>query len=163
MVVQFEGTAVDSFTVFVRETEPRLKIALCCAFGREIGLEATADALAYGWEHWARVRAVENPAGYLWGVGRHWARRELARRKASRVRLFESVVVDGQPWIEPGLPGALGRLSERQRAAVLLVHGFEWTFAEVADLLGVSVSSVQTHVERGMARLRRRLGASNED
>jgi DNA-directed RNA polymerase specialized sigma24 family protein len=38
-----------------------------------------------------------------------------------------------------------------------LVHGFEYTHQEVADLLGISRSSVQNHVERGLARLRTEL------
>lgn len=148
-----EDTAVDSFTSFVKETEPRLKLALVAAFGREVGVEATADALLYGWEHWGRIRGMKNPAGYLWTVGRN-----RARRLASRTpKLFTSVRVDRLPWVEPGLAPALERLSEKQRVSVLLVHGFEWTLAEVADLLGVSISTVQKHTERAMSRLRRSL------
>ena len=54
---------VDSFTRFVKETEVRLKYALCAALGSDRGMAATAAALAYGWEHWDRVQAMENPAG----------------------------------------------------------------------------------------------------
>ena len=62
-----------------------------------------------------------------------------------------------QPWVEPGLPGALNTLSARQRQVVVLVHGFEYTHQEVADLLGISRSSVQNHVERGLEKLRSKL------
>ncbi len=61
-------------------------------------------------------------------------------------------------FVEPGLPSALNRLSERQRVAVLLVHGDDWTYSEVAELLGVSVSTVQQHAERGMSKLRKAIG-----
>jgi DNA-directed RNA polymerase specialized sigma24 family protein len=44
---------------------------------------------------------------------------------------------------------------------VVLVHGYE-TLAEVAGLLGVSVSTVQTHLERGLARLRADLEVDKE-
>jgi RNA polymerase sigma factor (sigma-70 family) len=64
------------------------------------------------------------------------------------------------PWIEPGLPKALSGLSERQREVVMLLHCFEWTLGEVADLLGMSKGSVQVHDRRGMARLRRELGVN---
>lgn len=148
-----EDTVADAFARFVKDTEPRLKVALCAAFGRETGVEATADALAYGWEHWERIRLMENPAGYLWGVGRNRARRLRARG----ARLFESVAVERLPWIEPGLAAALEALSEKQRVSVLLIHGFDWTYAEVSELLGVSKGTVQTHTERAMARLRRTL------
>ena len=149
-----EKTLADSFTLFVKAKEQSLKVALCSAFGQEVGLEATRDALAYGWEHWERIRNMDSPAGYLWRVGRNRARRIGARRAP----LFESVSLDHLPWVEPGLPAALERLSEKQRVTVLLVHGFEWTVDEVADLLSVSRSTVQKHTERAMARLRRKLG-----
>ena len=60
-------------------------------------------------------------------------------------------------WIEPGLPRALDQLSEKQRVAVLLTKSFQWTFAETAEMLGVSVGTVEKHVERGMGKLRRAL------
>jgi RNA polymerase sigma factor (sigma-70 family) len=52
----------------------------------------------------------------------------------------------------------LQRLSERQRVCVVLVHGYGWTHQEVADLLGISPSSVQNHAQRGLARLRDAIG-----
>jgi DNA-directed RNA polymerase specialized sigma24 family protein len=142
----------DSFTEFVEAVEPRLKRAFVAAFGTDTGLDATADALSHGWEHWESVREMDNPAGYLWGVGRNKARKRLRSRP-----VFPEVPADHVPWVEPGLPMAMASLSESQRAAVLLIHGFEWTHAEVAELLGVSVSTVQKHAERGMAKLRQQI------
>jgi RNA polymerase sigma factor (sigma-70 family) len=62
------------------------------------------------------------------------------------------------PWIEPGLPSALESLSEKQRVVVMLIDGYEWTHAEVATVLGVSVGTVQRHKERALHRLRKALG-----
>ncbi len=156
-----DETLVDAFTTFVEDAEPRLRHALCAAFGREAGRDAAAHALAYAWEHWDRVREMENPVGYLWGVGRNQARRDRARGLRRRVRpvAFPERPAEALPWVEPMLPEALGRLSDRQRVVVMLVCGLEWTHGEVAALLGVSRSTVQTQLERGMARLRRTLGA----
>jgi RNA polymerase sigma-70 factor (ECF subfamily) len=148
-----QETIEASFTEFVVVAEPKLRRALCAAFGRELGLDAAAEALAYGWEHWDRVEVMANPAGYLWGVGRNWARRRGRRRLA-----YPIMPVDREPWVEPELPAALSRLSEKQRVVVILIHCFEWTQAEVAELLGVSKSTVQNHLERGLAKLRHKLG-----
>lgn len=60
-------------------------------------------------------------------------------------------------WFEPGLPAALAGLSDQQRMVVYLVHGLGWSLAEVAGLLEISKGTVQTHLERGMHRLRREL------
>jgi len=90
------------FADFVRESEPRLRRALVAAFGVDIGAEATAEALAFGWEHWERVSRMPNPAGYLFGVGRNKARRHRTRRVA-----FPVPPVGHEFAVEPGLPAAL--------------------------------------------------------
>ncbi len=151
-----EHELVDEFTAFVEDAEPRLRLALCANFGKDLGREATADALAFAWEHWDRINDSANPAGYLYGVGRNMARKRMRRRQP----VFPSVPQDHTPWIEPGLPAALAGLPERQRVAVVLVHCFEWTLAEVAELMDVSKPTVQKHVDRAMAKLRRKIGVS---
>ena len=144
----------DSFTEFFFDVEPRLRGALTAALGAEVGREACAEALAYGWEHWDRVAVMDNPAGYLYRVGRGRGRRMRTRRRIP----FSPVSVDSPGWFEPGLAAALARLPERQRVVVSLLHGYGWSMAEVAGLLGVGKSTVQSYDERAMTRLRRRLG-----
>ncbi len=138
---------------FAREVEPGLRIALVAAHGADRGLEATNDALTYAWQHWGRVSRLDNPAGYLYRV---------AQRKARRRRLTPRAEAEAPdiryPWIEPRLSEALAALSPRQRQVVVLVESYQLTFRETADLLGVSVSSVQTHLDRGLERLRLVLG-----
>lgn len=149
-------TTTDAFSEFVRVVEPRLLQALIAATGSEVGREATADALVYAWKHWDRVSVMDNTAGYLYRVGR-----SCAKKYRNRVVALPLETGNPEPWIEPGLGEAFQGLSERQRSAVLLVEGFDWTYQEVADLMGVSRSSVQRHVERGMAKLRVALEVQN--
>ena len=151
-----DQTRTDAFSDFVRDVEPKLRIALCSSFGAEAGREATAEALAYGWEHWDRLAVMDNPAGYLYTVGRSKARRRWKRSR--RKAMFDGIDMTRLPWVEPGLPKAMAKLSEQQRQAVMLIHGFEWSLAEAAEMLGVGKSTVQTHLQRGMERLRRDLG-----
>jgi RNA polymerase sigma factor (sigma-70 family) len=56
------------------------------------------------------------------------------------------------------LVGALEELPERQRVVVMLLYCFEWSMGETATLLSLSKSTIQSHAERGLAKLRRRLG-----
>jgi RNA polymerase sigma factor (sigma-70 family) len=95
---------------------------------------------------------MDNPAGYLYRVGR-----SAARRYRSRTFAFPPESHHQEPVVEPGLDKALSRLSERQRAAVLLIEGYGLTYQEVADLLGLSRATVQQHVDRGLEKLRRAL------
>ena len=76
-----DETGVDSFTEWVGDAEPRLRHALTALFGPQLGKEATADALAYAWEHWDQVSVKDNPLGYVYGVGRNKARRTSLRRR----------------------------------------------------------------------------------
>lgn len=149
-----DGTLTQSFTEFVRQTEPRLRHALSAVFGTELGKEMAAESLAYGWEHWERVGEMENPAGYLYTVGRDRGRRHIRR---NRVVLIP-VNTRRMPWIEPQLANGLAELPERQRVVVMLVYCFQWSMTEVGELLGMSKSTVHTHARRGLDRLRKRMG-----
>ena len=140
----------EGFTRFARDAEPRLRIALAAAVGQERGAEATAEALAYGWEHWDRLESMENPVGYLYRVGR------TSVRSVRRLQL-PPMPLTRSPIVEPALPAALAKLSDRQRVVVVLVHGFDWKHTEVAELLGVDTPTVATHLRRGLAKLRRHL------
>jgi DNA-directed RNA polymerase specialized sigma24 family protein len=151
-----EASWEQEFTAFVVEAEPRLRRALFALAGIEAA-DALAEALAYGWEHWGRVRRMANPVGYLYRVGRS------RLRGPRRPPTLPTVPADRLPEVEPRLPGLLAGLAERQRVCVVLVHGFGWTHEEVATLLGVSVSTVRNHLARGLERLRRELGVTTRD
>jgi len=142
------------FEAFMQEGEPRLRRALVAAYGFEDGRDATADALAYAWEHWERVQGMPNAMGYLFRVA-----------QSSRRRRRAPVLYDVSGWpdhlFEPGLPSALAALSRRQRTVVVLVHGFGYTLREVAELTGMRRTTVQNHSDRGLARLRHKLGVTH--
>lgn len=152
-----ESTTVEqAFAVFTDESGDRIRHALVAAFGPEVGTDAAAEAMAIAWEKWDRVSGRPNPAGYVFGIGRN-----VARKSSRASRLFPEPEPNREPWVEPGLPHAISRLSEKQRTAVLLTSGYGWTFREVADFMDVGVSTVQAHVERGMAKLRNSLGVDD--
>ena len=137
----------SEFCLFMQHAEPRLRRAFVAAYGAERGREATAEALGYAWEHWERVKGMNNVTGYLYRVGQSRTRERLRRPLFLRPEHPE-------PWYEPSLAPALEGLSAGQRTAVVLVHGFGWTLREVAECTGVKVTSVQSHLDRGMRKLR---------
>ena len=148
-------SVVSDFEAFFRATEPSLRRALVAGFGGDLGREATAHALAYGWQHWERVERLDNSAGYLYRVGERWARRHRLRTAPS-----PSFEAGGEARsFEPQLPAALASLPKRQRQAVVLVVGYGLSHSEAARMLGIRRSSVQNHVERALGALRRSIGA----
>ena len=148
-----------TFEEFVATVGRQVRAGLVAANGAHAGADAAAEAMAYAWEHWDRMQAMENPAGYLFRVGQSAARRQ--RRQASTDRLFPPPPA-AEVEVEPALLPALERLSEMQRVCVVLVHGYGYGQTEAARLLDVSPSSVRTHLERGMRTLREQLEVTHE-
>lgn len=149
---------VSEFETFVAGAERRLSFAFAAAYGPELGREATAEAVAYAWEHWERISDMSNPVGYLFRVGQS----KVRRYRRQRPPIAPEVSTASEHWVEPKLPAALASLSRNQRVAVVLVEGFGWTQSEVAELTGVSRSSVQKHVQRGLVKLRDGLGVVSD-
>lgn len=143
---------VRSFDEFVVVVGPRLRAGLVAAYGSEVGVEAAADCLVYAWQHWERVAAMDNPAGYLYRVGQSAARR--SRRQQGWLPAPDPTDV---AEVEPGLLPALRSLSELQRICVVMVHGYGWSQADVAAMLEITASTVRTHLARGLAHLQREL------
>src|SRR6476659_2087418 len=79
----------------------------------------------------------------------------LSRRAAFASRVFLPWPDDAElPDFEPRLIPALRALSPLQMKAVWLVHGCGWPHRDVAEALAISPSTVATHVDRALARLR---------
>jgi len=145
------------FARFIEPAAVTLRRALVARNGVEDGCDATAEAIAWAWEHRGEVEAMANPLGYLFRVGQSSLRRE----RRIRARHGELRV---EPYLEPGAPfdhdlfAGLRRLTDDQRTAVVLVHMYGFSYREVADVLDVSEAAVTNHVYRGLQRLRRLLG-----
>ncbi len=134
----------------IAEARRRLWRAYVAVRGVDGADEATAEAIAWAWEHPERVAELANPVGYLYRVG---LTRTTPRRQP-RLPAPEAVEL---PDVEPGLVPALLALSEQQRAAVWLVHACGWSYGDVAEALGIGRSTVGTHVSRALAALRAEL------
>ncbi|MGE0878529.1 MAG: RNA polymerase sigma factor [Acidimicrobiia bacterium] len=158
MLSEYPTSAASTYERFVIEHGPRLRRALVARFGVEIGIEVANDALAQAWARWAEVSTMQNPIGYLFRIAQSAARPHFRWR--SRVSLVPPTDRTEFDRYDDGLIDALARLSDAQRVAVLLVHGHGYSYAEVADVLGVSTSAVTNHVHRGLTALRRHFGGS---
>jgi DNA-directed RNA polymerase specialized sigma24 family protein len=145
------------FADFVTAHERRLRQAFTSIWGVDRGREVAIDALAYGWENWDRVHSMDNPVGYLFVVGRERANRHRRRREQPTAD-FVVPSASPPPWCEPALPGLIEGLSDRERQVVVLLHAFEWSLGEIAELLEVSKSTVQTYADRALSKLRSGLG-----
>ena len=138
------------FQEFVTQRGPAIRRALVGRYGVEIGVEAYSDAIKYAWAHWARVGAMANPAGYLFRVGQSRSRRHRTWRAPVQASAEQQSEASG----DPALHDALWRLPPAQRTAVFLVHGYQYSYRDAADLMAVSEAALRNYVHRGTTRLR---------
>jgi RNA polymerase sigma-70 factor (sigma-E family) len=100
--------------------------------------------------HWPKVRAMEYPAAYARRVLVNVALDGAERRAPPAGEQRDLYGVDAQQE----LLGALGALTARQRAIILLRYWEDLPEADVAEILGCSVGTVKSTASRGLARLR---------
>ena len=152
----------SEFGEVFRAVEAPLRRTLVAWYGPTLGRDAAQTALEWAWTHRSRLDGIDNPAGYLFRVGQSHAKREIRRSRLSTNALSPFAVVEGDSPFEPELTNGLAALSKQQRAAVLLVHGYGYSFRDAADVLGVSLGSLRTHVDRGLERLRSHMEVHDE-
>jgi len=133
----------------------RVQRGLIAQFGIEVGGEVASDVVLWAWEHIERLSDVQNPAGFLFRVGQSAARRHCRwQRDRARFPATPGWVADNAPELDDEVLDAMRSLKASQRVAVLLVHGYGFTYREVADLMQLSEPAVTNHIHRGLSRLR---------
>ena len=143
------------FEAFVRIAEPRLSRALAAAYGFEDGRDATAEALAYAFEHWDGPSTSRTCRATCSGSVKPEAGSAVSPCCSPCPTSPTTPLSRACPPRSPASP-------QRQRIAVVLVHGYGYTLREVAELTGIRLTTVQNHLNRGLARLRSTLGVTDE-
>jgi len=83
----------------------------------------------------------------------------LRRRQRSDAHRVQKAVVESSPVsidreeLRRSVVDALGRLSDAQRAVMVAKVYDQETFAQIAESMGLSVSTVKTHYVRGLTAL----------
>jgi RNA polymerase sigma-70 factor, ECF subfamily len=155
----------QGFDHFFEEHRDRLYRALwLVARDRSVAEEVTQDAFLKVWERWNRVRGFEDPAGYLYRTGMNILRNRRRRAALGLRRLVhaspatdEIAAVDARDVVVR----ALGTLTPRERAALVLVDLLDMTSEDAANALGVRASTVRVLAGRARAALRDRIGGED--
>jgi DNA-directed RNA polymerase specialized sigma24 family protein len=150
------STVANDFRAFVSRLEPGLRRALAGRMPLRDVPDALAEAFSYAWQHWDRVCVLDNPGGYLYRVAQ-------SKSRSKRNGVLPAPEPSGMPRFEPRLAAAMRALPERQRTAIWLVHACGWSYAETAEAMSISASTVGTHLSRGMASLRDHMGVTVDE
>lgn len=154
------SAAPRSFDDFAADDGERLGRVLVAQFGVDVGRDLCADAMAYAWANWSAVGAMANPTGYLYRVARSSFR--WHRRWRHHVVFPNELPVGEHHDSSNDIFQSLKALTETQRVCVVLVHAHSSSYAEVAEVLGISQDAVRNHVHRGLQRLRKVLKEESE-
>jgi RNA polymerase sigma factor (sigma-70 family) len=144
------GAGYEQLLVLIRT---RLRPALVAKWGIEVGSDICSDIEEYSWQHSDRLLKMENPLGFLYRVAQSRSRRyKRWMNQTTFPSRFPEVVHEDESVHD--VLELLADITEEQRQCILLIHAFDWTYEEVAGLMGVSRSVVNNHVHRGLSRLR---------
>jgi RNA polymerase sigma-70 factor (ECF subfamily) len=154
-----------AFEVFFDDHRDRLTRALWLVTrDRHEAEEVAQEAFVRVWERWERIGSLDDPEAYLYRTALNLYRNRRRRAALAVRRLVR--------WIPPVDPmeaiddrdvvvRALGRLTPKQRAALVLVDMWEMTSEEAARALGVRPSTVRVLAARARTTLRDEIGGSD--
>lgn len=127
------------------------------------------EAFARTWQVLDRFDGASSLRTFVCGVAfQYWrrARRAAMRRQKREDAYMESSDASIAPPARQAQALALRRameaLPEEQRAALALCLGQDFSHAEAAEILGLPLGTVKSHVTRGRARLQAALGVGAE-
>jgi RNA polymerase sigma-70 factor (ECF subfamily) len=114
----------------------------------EVANDAVAEAFA---QVLRRGDEVRDPERWIWRAAFRIAAGELKERR----KIVETVAAPAYEMDEPArdLVVALGALSERQRASVVLHDAAGYSAREVAKIVGSTEAAVRVHLMRARRRL----------
>jgi RNA polymerase sigma-70 factor (ECF subfamily) len=140
----------DEIERLYREHRDRMWRAVFAFAGdREVANDAVSEAFTQALR---RGDAIRSPERWIWRTAFRVAAGELKRR---RVRPHEhGSAVYEMDELASDLVTALRRLSEKQRAAVVLHHAAGYSAIDIAHILGSSPAAVHVQLSRGRKRLR---------
>jgi RNA polymerase sigma factor (sigma-70 family) len=147
---QFEGWYLSHHARLVNS------LYLVCG-NSDVAREATDEAFARAAAAWSRVAVMESPIGWTYKVALNRLRRQTRRSRRERDLWRESSWPDrpvpGPVLEHPEVWDAVRALPPKQRAAVVLRYVADRPEAEIADILGVSRSTVASNLTRARAAL----------
>jgi RNA polymerase sigma-70 factor (sigma-E family) len=158
---------MDDFNEFVAgNLEQLLRTAYLITWDPGEAEDLAQECLCKLARRWPRVRRMAQPGAYARRILVNLALDD-ARGRARRRGELEGAFVDangsddGSAWDLLGgletraeLLDALGRLTPRQRAVLVLRYFNDLTEAQTAEVLGCSPGTVKSSASRGLARLR---------
>lgn len=157
------SAADDSFAELFAAAYPQVvRTVWFVIHDRAAAEELAQDAFTELYRDWSRLRGYDRPDLWVRRVAIRKAQREASRR-SRRIVLEQAavtvpIVEEGVRLPDPELIAAIRNLPPKQRAIVVLFYLEDRPMAEVADLVGCSVSTGFVQLHQARKRLAAALG-----
>ena len=141
-----------------------LRIVMVSMADRPLAEDLVAEAFTKAWASWRKVRGLAEPRAWVIRTAMN-ARVSWWRRHRQEVTLGSqnAIAATSQELaLDSSLVAALRRLPVRQRQVIALRLLLDLDTATTAEMLGMSSSTVATHLHRAIAALRRDMPALND-
>jgi RNA polymerase sigma-70 factor (ECF subfamily) len=133
----------------------RLARALAMTVGDlDLATDAVDEAMARAYQRWTQVRALEQPAAWVYRVALNWTRSLLRRRRRTPpMWLAQPAASDDDYGLDPSIDAAMTALPETQRSVVVCRLLLGWSEAQTAAALGLRPGTVKSRLSRGLDAL----------
>jgi RNA polymerase sigma-70 factor (ECF subfamily) len=148
------------FETFYRDAYADIARALTVTLGNlDLAQEATDEAMVRAYVRWDKIRAYDNPGGWVYRVGLNWAR--SVRRRVQRALPFHDRPVVDATVTDPANFAALRGLDVGLRAVVVCRLLLDWSVDETAAALRIKPGTVKSRLHRALSQLERTLGEAS--
>jgi RNA polymerase sigma factor (sigma-70 family) len=121
--------------------------------------DIAAEALARAFSRWPELREYVYRDAWILRVATNLAVDAARRPKQPALQRDSRVDVEEVATVRAALAAALKALPRRQREAVALRYLADLPDDEIAATMDISQGAVKSHIARGVAALRQRLGS----
>lgn len=156
-------TSAGSFEDFYRGQVDTVYRALALTLNNAgLAREATDEAMLRAYTRWSLIRTYDNPGGWVYRVGLHWATSRW--RRTRREQPLTEITGTSAPPDPAGVAArtALAGLSLDYRAVVVARVLLQLTTAETAEVLNLPEGTVKSRLARALRRLRTELRDDDE-
>lgn len=159
---QSEGERFEE--LFRREFRPLVQAMTLVAGDREAAADAVQDAFVQAHRHWARVRDLQSPVGWLRHVALNRVRNQHRGRQREADALpriaatgVEEPAVDTHAEELSIVSALLEQLSPQQRATAAMFYLLDQPTSFIAQHLGITDATVRSHLRAARQRMQEHL------
>jgi RNA polymerase sigma-70 factor (ECF subfamily) len=172
LVEAFRGGDLAAFDALVRRWDRRIRGAIHRILGSEDDArDLSQETFLKAYRALGTFKGEARFSSWLYQIALNLCRDRMRRRKGKTLVSLGELEEDGMGLVSgPGRPTALdlveagdlartvaaavAALPEEQREIIVLKEYQELTFVEIAEVLGVPLSTVKTRLYRGLGQLR---------